>query len=197
MLPAFHTLPTFRLVAQSLSLVLNSSDSYTERSTSSSEQAEHFCPALPKADVQAFMIAWSLSAEAVMIITFLPPVSAESGVAGLALVMACAVSVPPVRMMCLISGAVVSAFRASLSVMITCSASFGTPASQNAWAKSHATGAATVAGFSITVLPDASPATTPPTGMAQGKFQGEMTSTVPFSLMSMSFSWKNFFIVVV
>ena len=186
MFPAFHTLPTFIDVAQSFSFTRNSSLSYTERSTSSSEQAEHFCPALPKADAQAFMMAWSRSADAVTIMTFLPPVSAESGVVGLARVMAWAVSVPPVRMTCLISGAEVSFFRASRSVITTCRASFGTPASQNALAKSHATGAATVAGFKIQVLPDAKAATTPPQGMAHGKFHGEITKMVPLALMSTS-----------
>ena len=187
MFPAFQTEPTFIEVAQSFNFTLNSSESYTERSTSSSEQAEHFCPALPKADAQAFMMAWSRSADAVIIITFFPPVSADRGVVGFALVMAWAVSVPPVRMMWLISGAVVSFFSASRSVMTTCRASFGTPASQKALANSHATGAATVAGLRIQVFPEASAATTPPHGMAHGKFHGEMTRMVPLALMSTSF----------
>ena len=180
-----------------MSFVLNSSLLYTDLSTSSSEHAEHFCPALPKADVQAFMIAWSRSADAVIIITFFPPVSAESGVSGLFRVMACAVSVPPVSMMCFISGAVVRVLRASRSVMIIWRASRGTPASQNAFANSHATGAATVAGLRMTVLPAARPATMPPTGMAHGKFHGEMTRIVPLAFMSTSLSLRNFFIVVV
>ena len=195
--PAFHTLPVFRLVAASFSLLRKFSSSYTERSTNSSEQAEHFCPALPKAEVTMFMMAWSRSPDAVRIITFLPPVSADNGVVGLAFAIFCAVSVPPVRMMCLMAGAVVSTFSASRRVMMTCSASFGTPASQNALANIHATGAATVAGFSITVFPPASPATIPPTGMAQGKFHGEMTSMVPFGFISTSSSAANFFIAVV
>ena len=111
-----------------------------------------------------FMIAWSRSPDAVRIMTFLPPVSADSGVTGLALAIFWAVSVPPVRMICLIAGAVVSTFSASRLVMMTCKASFGTPASQKALANIQATGAATVAGFRITVFPPASPATMPPTG---------------------------------
>ena len=46
-------------------------------------------------------------------------VAADSGVVGLSRVMACAVSVPPVSMICCISGALVSAFSASRSVMMT------------------------------------------------------------------------------
>ena len=99
------------------------------------EQAEHFCPALPKAERQAFMMAWSRSPFADSIITFLPPVSAERGLRGLLRAMVCAVWVPPVRMMWLISGDEVSNVVASLSAMITCSASLGTPASQKALAK--------------------------------------------------------------
>ena len=131
------------------------------------------------------------------IIAFFPPVSAESGVDGLVRAMLWAVSVPPVRMICLIAGAVVNSFSASRSVIMTCNASLGTPASQKALANSHATGAATVAGFSITVLPPANPATMPPIGMAHGKFHGEMTRIVPLEVMSTSCSAANFFIVVV
>ena len=108
-----------------------------------------------------------------------------------------AVSVPPVRIICLITGEVVSKGVASRSAIITCSASLGTPASQNALAKSQATGAATVAGFRIQVLPDAKAATTPPQGIAHGKFQGESTNTVPFAFMTISSRAANFFIVVV
>ena len=197
MLPAFHTPPTLSDDAQSVSFSKNSGLLYTERSTSSNEQAEHFCPALPKAERQAFMMAWSRSPLAERIITFLPPVSAESGLRGLVWAMLCAVSVPPVRMMCLMTGDEVSNGVASRLVIITCKASLGTPASQNALAKSQATGAATVAGFSTQVLPDASAATTPPHGMAHGKFQGESTSTVPLARISISSRAAYFFIVVV
>ena len=44
-----------------------------------SEQAEHFCPALLNAERHAFMMAWSRSHLAVTMMTFLPPVSALSG----------------------------------------------------------------------------------------------------------------------
>ena len=143
------------------------------------------------------MMAWSRSHWAVSIITFLPPVSADRGLRGLAWAMLWAVSVPPVRMMCFTTGDDVSNGVASRSAMMTCRASLGTPASQKALAKSQATGAATVAGFSMQVLPDARAATTPPQGMAQGKFHGESTSTVPLAFISMSSRAAYFFIVVV
>ena len=95
------------------------------------------------------------------------------------------------------AGAVVSTFSASRLVMMTCNASLGTPASQNALANIQATGAATVAGFRITVFPPANPATIPPTGIAQGKFQGEITNIVPFGFISISSNTANFFIAVV
>ena len=81
--------------------------------------------------------------------------------------------------------------------MSTCRVSLGTPASQNALANIQATGAATVAGFRITVFPPASAATMPPMGMAHGKFQGEITNTVPFGEISTSAKSINFFISVV
>ena len=142
-------------------------------------------------------MAWSRSPEAVRIIAFLPPVSADNGVEGLLRAMFCAVSVPPVKMICLIAGAEVSTFNASRSVIITCKASLGTPASQKAWANNHATGAATVAGFRITVFPPARAATIPPIGMAQGKFHGEITNTVPSGVISTSGKSANSFILVV
>ena len=73
--------------------------SYTERSTNN-EQAEHFCHAVPKTDMTIFIIVWSRSPEAVRIMTFFPPVSAASGVAGIAFAMLRAVSGPPVKIIC-------------------------------------------------------------------------------------------------
>ena len=152
---------------------------------------------MPKAEATIFIIAWSRSPEAVKIIAFLPPVSADNGVAGLLRAIFWAVSVPPVRIICLTAGAVVNTFNASRSVMITCKASLGTPASQNALANNHATGAATVAGFRITVFPPASPATIPPIGMAHGKFHGEITKIVPLGAISTSGNSANCFMLVV
>ena len=128
---------------------------------------------------------------------FFPPVSAESGVTGADFAILRAVSVPPVKIICFTIGEVVSSFKASRSVMITCNASLGTPASQKALANNQATGAATVAGFSITVFPPARPATMPPMGMAQGKFHGEITSTVPFAVKLTSPNSEKVLIVVV
>ena len=70
------------------------------------------------------------------------------------------------------------------------------PAAQNDLANSHATGKATEAGFRITVLPAANAAATPPTGIANGKFHGGMTSTIPFGVQLMVFSSAKVFIVI-
>ena len=66
------------------------------------------------------------------------------------------------------SGEVMSVSAASSFGSTTCSASRGTPARQRALAVSHATGAASVAGLSMQVFPDAKAATAPPHGMAHG-----------------------------
>lgn len=55
-LPGFQTLPAFMLVATSISFFWKFLSSYTERSTNNNEQAEHFCPALPKTDMTIFII---------------------------------------------------------------------------------------------------------------------------------------------
>ena len=54
-LPGFQTLPAFMLEATSISFFWKFLSSYTERSTNN-EQAEHFCPALPKTDMTIFII---------------------------------------------------------------------------------------------------------------------------------------------
>ena len=126
-------------------------------------------------------MARSRSLIAVTIVAFLPPVSASRFIAGLAASIRSAVAVPPVRMTTSTAGELTSRLPPSSTEHgASWSASIGTPARQKHWQSTYAQSTVCGEGFTITVLPAASPATMPPHGIAIGKFHGDTTATTPF-----------------
>ena len=111
------------------------------------------------------------------IIAFLPLVSASSGSSGRHERNSAAVSHEPVRMTRSTSGCETSRRPSAPSSMSTrASTSRGTPACQSASATTAAQRRACGAGLNTTPDPAASAASTPPAGIAIGKFHGGVTT---------------------
>ena len=85
----------------------------------------------------------------------------------------------PVNAIVCTRGSLTSAAPTSPSPGSSASASGGTPASRSACTSSAAQPGVCSAGLSSTALPVARPAATIPSGIATGKFQGEITATTP------------------
>ena len=145
--------------------------------------AEHFWPWWQKADRTRSAAARSRSALGVTTRAFLPLVSAKSRRSGLHERNRSAVSTPPVRMT---PSAVVTRrrFTSASAVWTKRSRSVGTPAAQQASATISAHRRVRDAGLKTTPLPAARAATTPPHGMATGKFHGGTTATTPSGVNS-------------
>ena len=92
----------------------------------------------------------------------------------------------PVKAIVCTRGSLTSAAPTSPSPGSSASASGGTPASRSACTSTAAQPGVCSAGLSSTALPVASPAATIPSGIATGKFQGEMTATTPRGLQRSS-----------
>ncbi len=149
----------------------NRSLSPTEPTSTTSDAAEHFCPACPNADCTTSCTARSRSALGVTTIAFLPLVSAVSGRPARHHRKERAVSALPVSSTRSTAGwATSSRPRASSSRSTSWRSECGTPASQSTSARSAPHRLASGAGLSTTPLPAASAASTPPAGMATGKF---------------------------
>ena len=141
------------------------------------DAAEHFWPACPKALLMRSDAARSRSADGVTIIAFLPLVSARRGRSGRQERNRAAVSHDPVRITRSTAGCDTSRCPSAPSSMSTsASTSRGTPASHSASASTAAHRRACGAGLKTTPEPAASAASTPPAGMAIGKFHGGVTT---------------------
>ena len=142
-----------------------------------SDAAEHFCPAWPKALLTTSDAARSRSADGMTIIAFLPLVSARSGRSGRHERKRAAVSHEPVRMTRSTPSCAMRRCPSSPSSTSTrASTSRGTPASHRASATTAAQRRACGAGLNTTPDPAASAASTPPAGIATGKFHGGVTT---------------------
>src|SRR3990170_3044012 len=143
--------------------------------------AEHFWPACPNADRTMSRIAASMSADSVTTMAFLPLVSASKRSDGFQSRNIWAVAYAPVSTTVATSSWVISRVPTSLSGHATnCRTSRGTPALQHWFASSHAVWRVSGGGFRSTVLPAINAASTPPAGIAYGKFHGDATTTTPY-----------------
>jgi len=154
----------------------NRRDVAIDPTTITTEPAEHFCPACPNAEYATSLTARSGSADGVTMIEFFPLVSASSGSSGRQERNNLAVSYEPVRITRSTRGCETRCRPTARSGVCTSrSSSRGTPAAHIASARRAPDLRAGVAGLKTTPLPAASAATTPPVGMARGKFQGGVT----------------------
>ena len=143
--------------------------------------AEHFWPAWPNAERTTSRIAASMSAASVTTMAFLPLVSASRRSRGFQPRNNCAVSYEPVSTTVATSSWVIRRRPTSSSGQATyCRTSRGTPARQHWLASSQAVWRVSGGGLRITVLPAIRAASTPPAGIAYGKFHGDATTTTPY-----------------
>ena len=144
--------------------------------------AEHFWPAWPKAERTRSATAASRSAVAVMTMAFLPLVSACRRRVGSQDRNSCAVSQAPVR----IDGVDVGmGDEAPADLVLRARAGRrggprGRRPRRQQSTRSRPTATVCGAGFRMTPDPAASAASTPPAGMASGKFQGDATTVTPW-----------------
>lgn len=174
-----------------------------------SDAAEHFCPACPNADRTRSATARSRSADGVTTSAFLPDVSASTGRDGFHRAKSCAVSIEPVSTTRATSSCVTRRVPSSSSGTRTyCTTSVTEPASspgkspgaaatasrRPAWTASTATSrqrGVGGAGLASTADPAASAASTPPTGIATGKFHGGVTSVTPSGANRAPGTWSS------
>ena len=150
--------------------------------------AEHFCPQKPNALCRTPSTASSRSADASMMIAFLPPISHTTfftnSCPGATMPDACTMSRPtdlePVNAMIATSGSRTNAApTVSPGPARKWSTSFGAPDFHRISHMIRAIAGVCSAGFTTTLLPVTSAATVMPQQMANGKFHGAITAATP------------------